>query len=681
MRRNLSTSKFLTYIPSQKYVYSLKNLRHQHKDYEPSIDEATREKFWLNQSHSLSWFKPPAHILTLDRPTSGNQGLKGDKILTFVDGQINMCYNCVDRHLMPHSNTPAIIYAKSPTEYLSVNYSELHARVNHLAHQLQSVYGLKSGDLVMIYLPHIPEAIYSMLACARLGIVFNISPSTLDHKGLAMKIQHLNPKMVITSQDIRRKTNFLQNLNNAFAEASVSNVRALVLTTETSQKPSEEIKFKGPVDYFDPLAITTVKDVRCVPLSPAHSLSLNETSGTETNEGIPRAVLRDTAGLAVYLNWLMRNTFNFDPRNVFFCAPGFSWTYGQNYGLFGPLLLGGTTFIYDGEWTDPEIYWKLLSNYKVNGFLTFPRFIDPAKQADPEGKRLEAYDFSALKTFTLTGERCHVRSFNWLKTRMPDTVELIDSYMQQETGFPIFYSKGSSHYMGLGFDPILANREDKDLKTGTHMGQLLLTLPLPPGCVGNCHNKVFNQELAVENKGKYYRTGDSGFINEDKKVEVCREEDIVTVGDNEFSSTVIEEELSYHRFIKKICVVAGLKKKEEGLPETNVKKRMYVRGRGVVWHKEPIFETEKMPVAFVVLTNPNAISQNELQEELIHMLKNDLSPLLSFRKVVAVKDLPKNINGMVLKGLLNDMCLNKGYSVPKNIVNKECLKEIEEKLK
>jgi len=682
MRQNISiSSKFLTFLPSKKYVYSLKNLRPQHKDYETSIGETTREKFWLSQSHSLSWFKPPAHILTMDRQTSGSEGMKGDKILTFVDGQINMCYNCLDRHLMPHSATPAIIYAKSPTEYLTISYSQLYDRVNLMAHHLQSFYGLKENDTVMIFLPHIPEAIYVMLACSRLGIIFNISQSTLDAKGMALKIHHVKPKLLITSHDIRKKTDFLNILNDAFKLDSLSTMKTLVLQTETSKKDSRDIKFQGPIEFFDPLQIKSPTLVKCVPLSPQHPLSLNETSGTEAPDGIPRAVYRDTAGLAVYLNWLMRNTFNLDPRNVFFCAPDFSLTYGQNYGLFGPLLLGGTTFLYDGEWTDTEIYWKLLANYKINGFLTFPRFIEPAKRADPEGHRLESYDFSALKTFTLTGERCHVRVFNWLKSHIPESVDFLDSYMQQETGFPIFCSRGGSPTLGLGFDAILANREDKDLKTGTHMGQILLSLPLPPGCVGNCTNRVFTQEVAVENKGKYYRTGDSGFINDDKKVEVCREDDIVSVGDNEFSSTVIEEQLSYHRFLKKICVVAGLRKKEEGLPETNVQKKIYIRGQGVVWRKEPVFEKEKMPVAFVVLKENTKISQNELLEELIHLVKNDVSPLLSFRKVVMVKELPRNINGMVLKGLLNEMCLNKGYPVPKNIVNKECLKEIEEKLK
>lgn len=678
-KKSLSIPYKMTFSPSFYYVYSLKNLStHLTKEYEHSIQETHRENFWLNQSHSLSWFKAPSHILTIERQVSGPQGIKGDKVLTFADGLINMCYNCLDRHLMPHNQTAAIIYAKSPSDFITINYYELFNKVNNLASHLKNIQKLNVGDTVMIYMPHAPEAIFAMLACARLGIIYNIIPSTIDAEALGDKIQQFNPKLVITTQETRSSINFLSNLNKAFSAISFINIKTLILKSDhESQLKSSNEKFKGPLEILE-LSNNKLSSIECVSLPASHPISLNETSGTE---GLPRGVYRDTAGLAVYLNWLMKNTFEFDARNVFFCSPGFSWTYGQNYGVYGPLLLGGTTFLYDGDWTDPEIYWKLLSNYKINGFLTFPSLLAHIKQMDIKGKIIQSYDYSALKTMTLTGERCDSSMFNWLKNNINGTTKVIDAYMQQETGFPIFHSQGENPTLGLGFDVTLAQFSDKDLKTGTHMGQILLSLPLPPGCVGNCSEKVFNQEIAVNNKGKYYRTGDLGYINEDGKVEVCREEDIITVGEYEFSSRVIEEQLNYHRFVKEIAVVAGLEIKEDNLKNIVQKKRVYVKGRGLLMKKETILENENLPVAFIVLKPNVQIPSDELSNEMIHLIKNEVSPLLSLRKIIVVKELPRNINGMVLKRLLNDMCLKKRYQLPKNIVNRECIKDIEESLK
>lgn len=667
----------LTSTLSRGYVCSLKShLKQQSKDYEHSILDVHREHFWLREANSLSWFKRPSHILTIERQLSGKEGLKGDKVLTFSDGELNMCYNCVDRHLMPHQASPAIIYARSPNEYSTVTYLDLYNRVNALAHVLKTYYDVKPNDTVLIYMPHIPEAIYAMLACARLGVVYSISQSTSDYKSLASELQHLSPKLVITTEDIRPPINFIQNLSQAFKEASISSIKTLSLASETSKHVSKDLKFNSVLDILDCSNYKPVS-VDCAALAPTHPLSLNKTSGTE---GLPRGVLRDTAGVAVYLQTLMRSTFDFDPRNVFYCSPGFSWTYGQNYGVYGPLLLGGTTFLYDGEYKDMEIYWKLLANYKINGFLTFPRFIDPTRKTDLEGKRLQNYDLSALKTFTLTGERCSTSTFNWLKNSISGDVTVIDAYMQQETGYPIIYSKGENPILGLGFDVILAQQQDLDIQTGTHMGQILVSLPLPPGCAGTLSQKVFKQEIAVQHQGKFYRTGDSGFINEDGRVEVCREDDIVAVGDYEFSSSIIEEQLGYHRFIKEISVVSGLFKKEDGQKSLAPKKKMYVTGKGLVNKQENTVGKEKMPVAFVVLKEDSQISHELLHDELIHMIKNDISPLLSLKKIVVVKELPRNLNGMVMKNLLNEMVVNKAATVPKNVRNKECIKEIEEKL-
>lgn len=669
----------LTKSPRFSYVYSLKNLvKQQSKDYEHSILDVHREHFWLKQTESLHWFKPPTHILTIERQSSGVEGgLKGDKVLSFSDGEINMCYNCVDRHLMPHQSNPAIIYARSPTDYTSIDYADLHKRVNAVAHILSNNYGLTNKDTVFLYMPHIPEAIYAMLACARLGIVYTVAPTTLDYKALSAKINHFSPKLVITTEDIRPPLNFLENLNQAFKEASISSIKTLVLTSETSQHVSKNMKFGGPLDIFDPCN-SKPQTVPCSRLAPTHPISLNETSGTE---GLPRGVLRDTAGVAVYLQTLMKSTFSFDTRNVFFCSPGFSWTYGQNYGLFGPLLLGGTTFLYDGEWKDNETYWKLLSNYKINGFLTFPRFIDPIKKSDPEGKKLQTYDFSALKTLTLTGERCSSSTFNWLKNNISSSPQVIDAYMQQETGYPIIYSKGDHLILGTGFDVTLANNKDLDIESGTHMGQILISLPLPPGCTGTLTPKIFNQESALENRGKFYRTGDSGFITNKGKIEVCREDDLIIVGEHEFSSSIIEEHLGYHRMVQEISVVSGLMKKEEGFKSTASKKLTYVKGKGMVMKPETTIGKDTMPVAFVVLKEGSVINHDLLHDELIHIIKNDVSPLLSIRKLVVVSQLPRNINGMIMKSLLNELAIQKGYAVPKNLKNPKCLKEIEEKLK
>lgn len=611
----------------------------QSPSYKASIDPNERVPFWLKQSANLSWFRAPSTISD-----------KGP-IMFFEDGELNLSFNCIDRHLSQNANRVAIIH-DSGTKIINLTYSELHKKVQALAYKMKKDFKIGVNDIVLIYMNNSPDAIVSMLACARLGAIHALMYSHLSSNELSQRIKQLEPKLIITADHSDGITNFPKNLGHAVEALDCPSILAFPGNLDKKELKKEFLLYEEEafINF----------EVEPIPLPAKHNMYILETSGTL---GKPKGFIRDIGGTAVYLDWCMKNHFGLNGKgNVFYNTIDLGWVYGHHFGVYGPLLSGGTTLISERipSENNRNVFWENISTHKVEGILTFPRYVKQIKKFDTHGENIESFDLSSLKTFTLTGEKCSAKTFHWLKNHLSDDVILSDCYMQSETGFPIFkrvsYTNVSCtnareiNSIGVGYQIAITDDHDNVIKGKNVLGKVKLDLPLPPGFVNGIYMRDQQKFLEGFFKNNHYATGDSGFIDEDLEIHIgSRTDDIIKIEGYRLSTSLMEEMLEQHRLVKKAIVIEH---------------------RG----------DSDLPYVFVVLKKDANILSSVLESELIHILRNDISPILGIKRCVVVQAVPKNKNGMVLRHILRSIVHGEKIEIPENIVNPTVIKDIEEKV-
>jgi acyl-coenzyme A synthetase/AMP-(fatty) acid ligase len=609
----------------------------QSPSYKASVDPKERVNFWLKQSSNLSWFKPPSLI-------SDNGPL-----MFFEDGELNLSYNCLDRHLAENSNGVAIIY-DSGVSTIKITYAELHKKVQAAAYKMRKDFKIGVNDIVLIYMNNSPEAIISLLACARLGAIHAVMYSHLSSHELLQRIKQLEPKLIITTNHSDGITNFPKNIAQAI---------------ETLDSPSI-LTFPGNLNRNDVgKAFTWYEEeafldfeVQPISLPSKHNMYILETSGTL---GHPKGFIRDIGGTSVYLDWCMKNHFGIvGKNNVFYNTIDLGWVYGHHFSVYGTLIAGGTTLISERLPSEGNrvVFWENISNHKVEGILTFPRYIKQIKKFDTHGENIESFNLSTLKTFTVTGEKCSAKIFHWLKNHLNDDVLLSDCYMQSETGFPIFkkvsYTNISNSHnreintIGAGYQITITDDQENIINSKNTLGKIKLELPLPPGFVNGIYMRDQTKFKESFFKNNLYATGDSGFIDENLEIHIgSRTDDIIKIEGYRLSTSFMEEMLEQHRMVKKAVVIEH---------------------RG----------DSDLPYVFVILKKDANILTSVLESELIHILKNDISPILGIKRCIVVQAVPKNKNGMVLRHILRSIVQGEKFVIPDNIVNPTVIKDIEE---
>ncbi len=608
------------------------------------------EGFWARAAEDLHWEKRWDRVLDDSRAPFYSW---------FAGGVLNTCYNALDFHFeRGRGRQVALIYDSPVTGTLRKRtYEELRDEVAHCAGALRRI-GVEKGDRVILYMPMVPEAVVAMLACARLGAVHSVVFGGFAPKELATRIDDAKPKvMLLASCGIEpgRVIAYKPMLDQAIDLASHKPEKCVVL-----QRPQERAELipGRDLDWGDFLA--GAEPAGCVPVAATDPLYILYTSGTT---GIPKGVVRDNGGHAVALKWSMENVYGVGAGEVFWAASDIGWVVGHSYIVYGPLLKGCTTILYEGKpvgTPDPGAFWRVASQHGVNVLFTAPTAFRAIKRDDPTGSHISRYDLSRFRTLFLAGERCDPDTLHWAERNLG--VPVIDHWWQTETGWPI-----AANCVGLGMLPVKPGSPTKAVpgydvrilgldqveRPRGEIGTIVVKLPLPPGCLPTLwKNDAGYERSYLSSHPGYYLTADAGYQDEDGYLYIMsRVDDIINVAGHRLSTGGMEEVLASHPDVAE-CAVVGVHDELKG----------------------------EIPVGFVVTKAGVTRSQEEIVAELTQKVRDTIGAVAAFKIAVVVKRLPKTRSGKILRGTIKKIADGTAYTAPATIDDPAILGEITEAL-
>ena len=613
--------------------------------------QSNPEAFWAEAAKAVDWFKPA------DRVFDASQGAYGR---WFAGATCNAAYNCLDRHVAAgRGQQPAIIYDSPVTgTKRALTYAELRDEVEIFAAGLASL-GVSKGDRVVIYMPMVPEVAIAMLATARLGAIHSVVFGGFAANELAVRLNDAKPKVIVSAScgvEPKAIIKYKPLLDAAIAMAAHKPEHCIIL-----QRPMERA---GLIDGRDLDWSALVDDMRaqgaktaCVPVAATDPLYILYTSGST---GQPKGVVRDTGGYLVALMWTMKNLYGIEPGEVFWSASDVGWVVGHSYIIYGPLLHGNTTIIYEGKpvgTPDAGAFWRVLSEYKVASFFTAPTALRAIKKEDPTGSLISNYDLSHLRTLFLAGERADPDTVTWAEHALG--IPVIDHWWQTETGWAITgnpiglgalpVKPGSSTVPMPGYDIHVLSDEGHPVSQGT-LGNIVVKLPLPPGCLPALWNadERFGPSYTDEFPG-FYKTADAGFRDEDGYLFIMgRTDDIINVAGHRLSTGAMEEVLASHKDVAE-CAVIGAADALKG----------------------------ELPMGFVVLKAGVTREHADIEREIVALVRERIGPVAAFKTVRVVARLPKTRSGKVLRGTMKKIADGIDYQVPPTIDDPAILDEIE----
>ncbi|MFT6371636.1 MAG: propionyl-CoA synthetase [Gammaproteobacteria bacterium] len=617
------------------------------QEFDQSIENA--EEFWADKAKQLSWYKYPDDILSVD-----SKGIHH----WFADGEMNTSYLCLDYHVdNGRADQPALIYDSPVTgDKKTFTYAELRDEVALCAGMLKQL-GVVKGDRVVIYLPMIPEAVISMLACARIGAIHSVVFGGFASPELAVRLNDATPKVILTTScgiEVKRVIEYKPLVDEAIRLATHKPATCVVL-----QRPQALATLVPGRDVDWREQIKSAVPADCVPLKGSDPLYILYTSGTT---GKPKGVVRENGGHAVALKYSMTAIYDMKPGDVYWAASDVGWIVGHSYTVYAPLLHGCTTIIYEGKpvmTPDAGAFWRVISEYKVKALFTAPTAFRAIRKEDPDGKLSKQYDLSSLTTIFAAGERLDPPTYEWLSSTYK--VPVIDHWWQTETGWAISSNlwgvekmpikSGSSTKPVPGFDIQILDEQGQQLPTNTQ-GFIAIKLPLPPSCL----TSIWGDEDRLKSSYLdrylgYFNTGDGGYIDEDGYLFVMgRVDDVINVAGHRLSTGEMEEILGKHPAVAE-CAVVGRKDEIKG----------------------------QMPAGFVVLKNTTDSDndQNLVIEELIRMVRQEIGAVASFKEAYVVNRLPKTRSGKILRKTIRCIADGEPYPLPSTIDDPSSLDEIE----
>ncbi|MGC8462658.1 MAG: propionyl-CoA synthetase [Acidimicrobiales bacterium] len=609
--------------------------------------KADPEHFWLDASAAIEWDRAPG--VALD--PSGTPLARW-----FPDGELNTCFNAVDRHVRDgRGDQLALVYDSPVTgKVVTYSYQQLLDTVARFAGALARE-GVERGDRVVIYMPMVPEAVIAMLACARIGAVHSVVFGGFGAPELAARIADCEAKLVVCASCGIGPTGVIAYkplVDEALKLVAGGQQRCIVLQRpegEGTLVPGRDVDWHEALDGAEP--------VPCVPVRATDPLYILYTSGTT---GLPKGVVRDNGGHAVALEWSMGAVYDVQPGEVFWAASDIGWVVGHSYIVYAPLLHGCTTVLYEGKpvgTPDAGAFWRVCADHGVNVLFTAPTAIRAIKREDPEGKHLRPYDLSALRTLFLAGERCDPDTLGWAGQQLDRPV--IDHWWQTESGWPMAANclglerlpvkPGSATKPVPGYDIHVLDADGHDVPAGEN-GAICVQLPLPPGFAPTLWRADDRFEASyLSAYPGWYLTADAGYFDEDGYLFIMsRTDDVINVAGHRLSTGQIEEVLASHPDVAE-CAVVGVADALKG----------------------------QVPIGFAVLkagvTRPN----EAIEAELVALVRKQVGPVASFKSVGIVRALPKTRSGKILRSTIRRIIDGEEWQAPPTIEDAAVLDEFE----
>ena len=614
-------------------------------EYQRSIEQPA--EFWAEQAKAQPWFKAPQDILTQD-----NEGIYH----WFDDGEMNTAYMAVDYHVENgRGDQPAIIYDSPVSNSKSVlTYAQLQEQVSLFAGVLKAQ-GVEKGDRVVVYMPMITEAVVAMLAIARLGAIHSVVFGGFAPHELAVRIEDAEPKLIVTAScgiEVAKVIEYKPLVDKAI-ELSVHKPECCVVLQRPQAKAAMHEGMD--IDWAEAMANATPAD--CVAVKGTDPLYILYTSGTT---GKPKGVVRENGGHAVALKYSMTAVYDMQPGEVFWAASDVGWVVGHSYIVYGPLLHGCTTVVYEGKpvrTPDAGAFWRMVDEYKIKALFAAPTAFRAIRKEDPEAAEINKYDISSLKTIFMAGERLDPPTYLWTvdKTGKP----VVDHWWQTETGWAICANlmgiepkpakPGSSTLPTPGFNVQVLDARGNELPAG-EQGAIAIKLPLPPSCLATIWGDFgrFKSGYLSDFPG-YYCSGDGGYKDDEGYVFIMgRTDDVINVAGHRLSTGEMEEILAAHDAVAE-CSVIGVHDALKG----------------------------QEPVGLVLLKDGYDIDEDDLQKELVAMVRKEIGPIACFKRAVVVPRLPKTRSGKILRKLLRQIASNQEVAVPSTIDDPASVPEIE----
>lgn len=601
--------------------YLIEDLPHYFEDYKKSIKNP--KKFWDKiADENFVWYQRWSKVVKYD--------MNEAKIAWFKNAKLNITKNCLDRHLSVRGDKTAIIWEPNDPkeEAQHISYSELYTRVNKTANVLREM-GIEKGDRVCIYLPMIPELAITMLACAKLGAIHSVIFAGFSASAVASRVNDCGAKMVITSDGSYRgnKVLDLKSIVDEALEKTPSVEKVLVVKrtqNEISMKEHRDFWMADLYENASPDFVTVIMDAE-------DPLFILYTSGST---GKPKGMLHTCAGYMVYTAYTFKNVFNYKENDIYWCTADIGWITGHSYILYGPLLNGATTVIFEGvpTYPEPDRFWEVIEKHKITQFYTAPTAIRSLAKESVEW--VDKHDLSTLKVIGSVGEPINEEAWHWFNDHVgKKKCPIVDTWWQTETGgimiSPLpFVTPTKPTYATLplpGIQPVLMDDKRNEIMGNQVTGNLCIRFPWPgiARTIWGDHQR-YKETYFTAFPGKYF-TGDGALRDEVGYYRITgRVDDVIIVSGHNLGTAPIEDSINQHPAVAESAIV--------GYPHD-------IKGNALY--------------GYVVLKETGESRQREnLKKEINQLISEQIGPIAKLDKIQFVSGLPKTRSGKIMRRIL-----------------------------